>query len=647
MTDNEKNGRIWLNDIPFPCMKDWGYINLGRWTNTKVTQGDYTRDSDEILSSKVWTTFQGGIGIDSIREGSDEGRAWFGTLNMQYPYQLCLGNLTETIADLKYPLGDLNGVFYAADSTNAYAVNNDTLAAGSALTGSMPTPVGPGVAFGEYLFVPAGDNGYAVIDATSVTTVAAATVGKAIQFLVWDDTAPKLMMLTSEGELFETSDAASWTLQAELNSSYTPRSMRLYTDRSDNEVVYIAHSGGLVAYDPVTQQLISTRLRFPAHPDNAKGVEAWRPGEDLFLTAGLGVYRFNLSAIAPVGLDRDHGIPTEYRGFFSNLCAEHNLLYGLVHGLSITPPSDPEIEFDLGLDGETMDMDASFAYSMLVGYNGIGWHPQWTSTELTGDPLWIVVSGADSAYRVWWGMDDSTDGSLYTQSLSRAFANPRQIVESGEGNFAESGYVDLGWFDANMREFKKRASHIEVNMANESSGGGTEYVSIEYKTDYDDTWYLLGFASGSGKTILPFGMTTLDSGEAFSRGLKFYRMRLRLSFHRDSTDPTKSPILDSLVLKYQKVPVISGTYTISIPLDFYEDELGYGPDWYADQLDAMLATDEFVKLQHAHPSHPVMRVSLSLVNGRDRTGDDLSNYRDITVVEIPVTYQDPVVVIDG
>ena len=105
--------------------------------------------------------------------------------------------------------------------------------------------------------------------------------------------------------------------------------------------------------------------------------------------------------------------------------------------------------------------------------------------------------------------------------------------------------------------------------------------------------------------------------------------------------------MDSLVLKYQKIPVISGTYTLSILNDFYDEDTGYGPDWYADQLDAMLASDEFVKLQHAHPSHPFMRVSISMVNGRDRTGDDLSNYRNITVVEIPVEYQDTAVVTDG
>lgn len=645
MSDNEKYGRVWLNDIDFPCARDWGYINLGRWTNTKVTQGDYTRDSDEILSSKIWTTFQAGIGIDSIREGSDEGRAWFGTLNMQYPYQLCLGNLTERKDDLKYPLGDYQGVFYAADSTAIYPVNNADLTVGAALSGTIPSPVGPGVEFQGYFYIPCGDSGYVVMDDTTATNIT--TIGNAIQFLVWDDTSPKLMQLTSDGALLQTSDGANWEPLAQLNSAYTPRSMRPYTDRSDNEVVYIAHSGGLVAYDPITQQLISTRLRFPAHPDNARGVDVWRPGEDLFVSAGVGVYRFNLSAIAPNGLERDHGLPRDYRGYFTHLCAEHNLLYGLVQGYSIIEPSAPEIEFDPGLDAESMDMDDSAAYSMLVGYNGIGWHPQWISTGLTGDPLWVLVSGADGAYRVWWGVDTDVDGSLYTQRLSRSFANPRQQLTSGEGLFAPVGSVDLGWFDANMREFRKRASHIEVNMSVDSSKGSTEYIAVEYKTDYDDDWVLLGYASGTGKTILPFGMTSLPNGDPFSRGQAFYRMRIRLTFHRDTDDPTRTPIMDSLVLKYQKIPVVSGTYTISIPLDFYDEDTGRGPDWYADRLDALLKDNEFVLLRHAHPSHPYMRVSLSMVNGRDRTGDDLSNYRDITVVEIPVEYQDPVVVTDG
>lgn len=638
MSDNELHGRVWISDpsrgleVQFPCRQDWGYINLGRWTNTKVTQGDYTRDSDEILSSKIWTTFQGGIGIDHIREGQDEGRVWFSTLNMQHPYQLCLPPLTETVATVKYPLGDLNEIFYAADANQIFPVNNSTRAVGSALSGTIPAPVGPGVAFEGYLFIPCGGSGYVVSDATTATTVTA--IDDVIQFLAWDETAPKLMALTSTGLLYQTSDGATWTPMAELNSAYTPRAMRVYTDRSDNEVIYIAHNGGLVAYDPITQQLISTRLRFPPHPDNARGVEVWRPGEDLFLTAGIGAYRFNLSAIAPMGLDRDHGLPQEYRGYFVHLAAEHNLLYGLVQGYAVVTPSDPEIEFDLGLDSESMDLDDSAAYSMLVAYNGFGWHPQWVSTSLTGDSLWTVVSAADGAYRLWWGIDDSTDGSLYTQQLSRAFANPRQQIVAGEGNWATSGTVDLGWFDANMREFKKRASHIEINMAEDSSTSADCRVLVQYKTDYNGNWYTLGEARSTGKSILPFAVRTVE-GRELSAGKAFYRIRLRLTFQRGS-DATQTPILDSVVLKYQKTPVLTGTYTISIPLDFFEEDRGYGPDWYADRLDELLAADGFLFLKHAHPSHPYIRVSLSMVNGRDRTGDDLSNYRDITVVEIPV-----------
>jgi hypothetical protein len=447
----------------------------------------------------------------------------------------------------------------------------------------------------------------------------------------WDN---RLLALTPTGSICESFNGTSWTTLAAVNTSETPRGLVVYTDRSENETVYIVTDRSVYAYDPVTTVLIRTRLQFPPHPDNGYGSAVWRPGADLFVSAGIGVYRFNLSAIGAVGLDRDEGLPTEYRGVIRDLCPEHNMLVAYVEGQqTASEVADPDIEFDPGQSTEgEFRMAGTDAFSLLIGWNGFGWHPLWISPTATGDPVWCCVSGAASTYRLWWGFGTGTDDELYTQLLSRPFANPRQEIEASEGDFALDGYLDTGWFDANMQEFRKVASHLEINVETASA---TEPITVLYRKDFEAAWTLLGNITASGKAYLPFGVSAFD-GQPFSYGLDFDRIRFRIEMGRDPSDSTKSPLIDSMVLKYIKVPIDTATFALRIVLDLEHGFEGRGNDEIASELTDILTGHTFVPMSIGHTMNDPFRVRLTYERGDVTLGSDTRGYRDITVLEIPL-----------
>lgn len=630
---SQNQGVVRFNGVRFPVVDSIGYQKLSRWTAQKVTFGDPTRESDEIISSKIWTSFLAGIGIDQIREGSDEGSCWFSTLWTRTPYQLTLNRLVESVAAIRYPLGDLGTTFYASDGTNVYPVGNDDLVVGTALTNALAgTPVYSATEFNGKQYIPLGTSGYAYHNGTTVTNSVA--IDDVIQFVVWDDTSPKLMALTSTGLFYQSFDGTTWSLLITLNSSYIVRRMRRYMDKQENETINIVHLGGILTWDPISGVALPSRLSFPRHPDNGYGVEMWRPGEDLFVTAGIGVYRWNLSAAAPVGLDRNEGVPSQFRGTFVDLCAEHNALLGYVRGQQSVASATVEIEFDPGLGTDVAaDMLDTEAYSMVVAYTGYGWHPIWTSTENDGVPNWSVVSCADDVYRHWWGYGVSTTDRCYTIEMPRAFTNPRMQLEVGEGHFEPYGYLDTGWFDANMREFDKLALQFEVGVEAASSD---ERIIVSYKTDFDTSWTSLGEITTTGTVKLPFGVTTTWNGNPFSEGIRFNRIRFLIEMYRGSDD-SLSPMIDNFVLKFRRIPYDQRTFNLDIPLEFENDEFeGRSPLEIKQALDDLMLADELVHVQFNDLPESSFRASLSMLDGWDTTGETFGGFRRVTLVVIPL-----------
>lgn len=628
-TGERQHDLVTINGVRYRLAEPPVYNNLASLAG-KVTFGDYTRDSDENTSSKIWTEFTGGIGIEHIREGSDEGTYWYGNLDARYPFQLALGRETLEKTDCKYPLGDFNNTFYGSDGTTFFSWDEATLAFTDTTDTVGATPVGPGVEFDGDFWVPCGASGVAQYDGTTNATLDAAV--KAIDLLDFDG---DLYAITTDRKL-QKYDGTSWTSLATFKWADTPRRLIVYMNRLEDDILYVVTNRGLLAWDKTNTTLIRTRFKVPVHSENGKGVAVWRVGEDLYYSAGMQVYQYNVGGTQPMGPGGKEGVPARIRGSIQWLEPSFNGLFALIKGEEETAAVVDDAVLDEGMYyDDALYGSETTAVGTVMEFTGSGWHPVWESTGATGNPTWLVASSTSAHERIFWGYGDS----LFTQKLSKSFTLPRQRWEAQEARFASTGYLDTGWFDGNMFGYQKTASHIEINVANVSS---TAWIAVDYALDNEDGFpYTLSSSittaddgTSRGKIVLPFGVETITvdgvSGQ-FSRGQEFNRIRLRIRM--ETSDPEESPIIDSVVLKFVKQAQPYALYSLAIDLDYESESMGITPSETRKNLADLLVADQFAWVRLGNFHKPVFRALITAERGSEATGNDQRATRQISVIE--------------
>jgi hypothetical protein len=619
---DQEPGIVVFNDWPFPAfMEDFAQLNTFQ---DKMILGDPSRESDQLISSKIWTDFTGGFGTRDIREGSSTGGyEWAEGIDNRRPYQLSLGRRYQFIDEAPtFALGVLGDTMYAASATQLYGWDEANLTFGSPLNAITDSPVQRAEEFGGLLWIPQGD-GYQTWDGASMS--AQDTTVQAIDFAEWDN---RLFAITDNQKLMAW-DGASWDERAVLHASVIMRTLDTYMDSSGEDVIAIGTNKGLYMWDDYTGRLVHTRLRYPRHPHNALGMATWRVGEDLFVTAGMSVFRYTGPSVAPnIGLNTDNfTVPAELRGKIVDLMAEHNGLYALVEGVQTTgaPVGSPATKFDPGLKTEgNLTGVPTMAKSMLCEYTGHGWRVAWVSPSET-IPYWSALSDADDTYRLWWGTADG----LWTQTLPTGILNPEELMLGMEGDFTSTGYIQSGWFDAGMRKFQKLGSHMEVEFKQWPSSSA---ASMQRAIDYG-AFEGMAATFGEGNIIIPLGVETLADGTTFSRGELFDFWNWILQMGTD--DPLYSPIVDSVVLKYIRRPLKGAGWVMQIPFDFDDEEWhGISKLELKRRLDSLIDSPGFVRFQHGPDYQRSRRVYVSRLGGLNLTGDDQSGYRDISVTEV-------------
>lgn len=621
-------GMIFLNGKSYPVSHEQ-YHQLATFP-PKVTQGDPTRDSDHLISSKIWTDFTGGIGVRNIREGADEGGFYFGTLDGSKPFQLALSRRHELIDEtILYAIGTRAGTFYGATATTLHAWNESTLSFGSSVGTLTSTPAGKGIEFNGKLFIPQGD-GYQTWDGATVATQV--TTYDIIAFTEWNNW---LWAITSDGRLLqnEFGTDTGWAPVTQLHSSVQPRNIAVYMDDSGNDAIFISTDRGIYAWDHYASVLIKTRLKVPPYPYNGYGMAHWRLGEDLFVTNGLQVARFTGDVIVPdMGPTKPNGLPSTYRGYIKDLEPELNAMYALVQGVEQNVTADPSVAFDSGMvdEGEFTSVE-TIANSLLLRWTEKGWHVVWESpSALT--PYWSMVSSAEE-YRIWWG----TSAGIFSIILPRSIENPRELMEAGEGLFNQTGYIQFGNYDAGMRRFEKIASHFELVFSEWPAG-----VTVAAEYNINETGWVSFTGSmtpdADGLIRLPFGVQTESDGKQFSYGVIFDRIDFKLTFTGTST---QSPIMDSAVLKFIKRPLQTSNFIVDILIDFDEFwDLGRTALDMKRELDEMSNSPSFVRYQHGSDPHNSHRVYVSRVQGANETGENYKGARSISLIEVPLDSYD-------
>lgn len=601
----------------------------------KVTQGDYSFDSDSTISVWVISSLIGGIGNEYLKEGVDDETYWTGTLETRYPSMITL--LPETkrfspptgINGISYPVAD-----FPASNPSLYVVFGSTLCRWveadqefSTVDTLAGSPTNKGVEQDGYLWIPLGNAGYAIVDDTFV--VSDETDANFIAFCLWDN---KLLGLTTGGELLiRQNKASSWSAPAAdltLPSGHLPRNLVVFLNQQEDATVHVVTNKDVWAYDPELGRLVRTSLQYPRHPDQGVASAVWR-GDAMYVSVGLGIHSYSGSVISAIGPDGRYGLPPELRGRIVDLEPEYNGMVAVVEGQVMPDGEDQDVALMSPTYLDPVDPFRGYTtHSTILRYSGWGWHPIWTSERSEGVPTWALVSTHDNKYRLWWGYA----GDMFYQDLRVTFHNPKAGMQVGVDRFAPSGSLTTGWFDADMRGFKKLASHIEITTTDVfGNGTKTGEVKVEFQSDDDAGWQLLGHCDCVGRRVMPFKMEAVEHTDDFSRGLEFNRIRFRITM--TSSDSTKSPVLESFLLKYLKIPLSRMSWTITVKLDQERSFMGNGVETTADAIRRLASDGQFHEFIHRNKPY---RVRVAQTMGAQMSGHDPRSTMTLSLVEIPL-----------
>jgi hypothetical protein len=208
---------------------------------------------------------------------------------------------------------------------------------------------------------------------------------------------------------------------------------------------------------------------------------------------------------------------------------------------------------------------------------------------------------------------------MYTIDLPTDFHLPRQGLQAGIDRFQSEGFIETGWFDAQMAGFDKLASHFQVNLTRCIASAGCSVV-VRYQRDFETGWTTLGSSLiQRGKRILSFGFD----------GLPFQRIRFRVELA--SGDATESPLIDSMVLHFTKIPHPAGAWEVTIPLDFDTEQWGRSAEDMMAEIDAHLVATHFTRFTLKDLDY---RVRVAAAQGSVKTGELKQRAVTISLIEV-------------
>lgn len=666
---------IRLDEIPMPAASV--IESFTSRFESKLTFGDYGKDSDQLQSTWVQSNWTGGLLIDQHQEGATDQRGRWACAWTMSSEQLALPpkhdeltfgpTILSTNSDARGPIAmpliEIDDVLYVAMGKELWKVEGDWYS----YTNMTYTKIAnlPGYAQNRacigssaaYILIPLGKDGVQVvathIHPTSPDTLSAydATV-KAVAVAQLDGkkyaiTLDRTMRVSLYGSL--TWDPKIYS----MGPSSRCRNIEVFYNQAGEPAIYITTDSGLWAYDQEGDRVHQSSLRWPEHHNNGLGLASWRD-DALYISSGFSVARYTRDGVrTDIGIDRDDSIPAdrvlaswEFRtGPYSpdintlrpsrtitSLIGAQNFLVALVQ-----------------LGGESED-GSSFPYAV-AAWNEGGWHvlyegelPYQPGTGAGRYPTGLQLTQSVGGYRVWWGEgavevqgDTSTSAflgkpTIHSIAIPRSFHGPRQKVLDNVEKFASTGYYETGWFDAGMRGFDKTWSHLEIYLTDPRDGQPLNgSVEVTYRTDENPSeWKSLGYVSAYGRSVLTFN----EDSKGFPRGETSRSIELR--FNLETDDDARSPIIDSFILKFIKLALPGRAWQLTVA---YESEQwsGIGPNEMVSWLARLTYEGGFSWLIIRDRNY---RVRVSQVQVVEGTGPVPSRQIQINLIEVPIPGSD-------
>lgn len=599
-----QKGKVFINEKPYDVERiSSSIINI---YSRKVNQGDPGPDDHPINSTWIQRSWDGGGQILESRPDVGNNRFYFSTMESMYANALTLAQSPTIYEDPgglgrdSIVLGKFADEVYAAWGDSLYSFDlvnlewdlEDTMASVAVAKGQLYT-YSTGASIGQKAFYIPEGSGSEVWNGTAL-----ASVGKSsVSFTVWDD---KLFRLGTDGSIEYTTDGTTWQGLIYIPDGSTPRKLLVYMNLGGDPAVHVVTSSSVYAYDFTTGRLYQTQMQYPNHPDQGRASSTWRA--EMQVGVGLGVHRYNRSTIGAMGLDNNDGLPEAYRGVIVDLEPSYNALYALVSGATVSDTAPDAYTLNLGGGDDQMYGSSTEVTSLLMRWNGFGWH---YVDSVTGTaPSTCYVSDAGNYYAVWY----AAGGQIRCMELSRTYFNPK------DGNniypTVRSGYLETMWYNYGWEGQTKIAKKFEIFVTGVSGGKGT--VSIQYKLDSEDNqWTPLEtvFEDGEHSYYLgrDFNIAETDN-PLFYEGFPFERIKFRYIVLRDENDMMARPVIhwtDLVVRRFLKP-----NRNWRMVLDLTKKNSDYTPTELADNLIQRALATESTTFVHENEQYRVELVAL-------------------------------------
>jgi hypothetical protein len=607
---------------------EYNVINI---SGPKVNQGEPGPDDHPVLSTHVQRNTIGGGQIWRNDPSADVNRFWWARALTQWPDAITLpwdytevATPTDGVDPLEgevwvhgYHLGEVvaswGDIGRTYDFTDGdFETTDITLAS---------TPVGRGTVFvpqtgaekgNALLYFPLGAQGYDYWDGSGAVVHGTEL---AVDFEVWDS---KLYVLTTTGIVRYTIDGVTWvdisaTDELRLPDGSTPKKLCSYYFDAGSPFpsLHLVTDEAVWLVDVDNQVLHRTDLQFPQHPHQGDAAAVWRG--DLHVSVGTGVHRTNGSLITTMGLDRDNGLPEEFNGNIVDFAPEYNGLYALLEGAALDAETgDDDYEMLTGPTGPSLYGSVGQSNSLLMVWNGFGWHYVWHGAGLA--PTSVVVASAEGTYRVWW----AAGGSVWYQDLPISFFAPK---EPGTATYRPTGEFETSWINWGWLGMPKILKLIELQTLGCSED---ETITVSYKLDSDDAaWVQVGVISSDGEHAFKTG----QDADGRYVGAPHEQVKLRFQFARGS-DNTLHPVIEWYSLGCRKFLRPIRTFRATINCE--ETNKGLTKGTIQDILEALVDDPRAVPFVNRSREYMVDLVALS---GSDVPGKDDRSVRNVSLIE--------------
>ena len=641
-----ETNEIFLNGVYYPITRPVR-STLASIYPAKVVIGDTTKDSQLRSSIIAWSDWRGGIGINRMEGAGDTSRAWYSTCQLRYKNHLVLPGLvtesttpshglTDTAIGAINTLADeVYAVWNGSSSVNPklFKYNNTSDTWGSALsTGSMTDQVTDSVVFTDALgttylvFAHYDGNGSGYTyssNGSSWTTDATDT-----KFVTaWDE---RLWGISHAGQLWYAT-----TIGTDVNDAVLPLPdgsvTALFVARNalGIPIIYAATTHGLFAHNADNAKWESTQMDFPVHPDNGKGTLTWR--DSVYIPSGNGIYKYingnNAAVITIMGPDRDDGLPSDRRGSIRDMAASHNeLLVGIDARTAPSTIASTSLPYQWISHQGSPVLAGDSGYSLIVGYNDMGWEVKWQSATSGKGFDSIHVSDAYSKYRMWWGHNDI----VHFMDMPKDIINPSEVSEFA---YALQGVHETPWFNAGQSEVDKLALNLRIEAQDLTS---TEKVKVEYATDYAESYTTAVGTLDSTEMGASSGTYTYTFGS--SAGVAFRSIKFKLTLDRSTATSTglekfETPDVVSLTLEYRKKITPKWGHTVDV--DLTNEYKGNVPKDLRSNLISAIESTTLVEFTFRDDSGGTRNYYVDVIGaqGMEFTGHDERGSTTIQVVE--------------